>query len=1077
MCLPVEPGVNPIEHIQVIKVLDNTPPAIDCPADITVSTEYDACYANILVSKPDIYDACSQISEFTIDVSDGLLSVVDEDVWLLSELEIGTATVTYTAIDACGNLSVCSYEITVVDDVVPVALCDQSTNVTLGLDGTALVYWWSLEDGSYDNCGIKKVQARRVEAPPSKTVCDLRADVWRDYVKFCCDDLGETIMVEIGVWDMSDNFNSCWVSITVESKLPPSIVAPPDITISCDFEFDLWDLSVFGNVETDASLIDGIYTDDYEFYSNCLNGEGENPILWGQDGFAHGTCDIEVVENYNENIECGTGVITRVFKATSGSKSKTAVQKITISDCSPFAENDINWPRDYTSSSCYAVGPHHGPHPDDLPAINGWPTFDAEDNCSLAAATYEDQVFQFVDSACWKVIRTWSVIDWCQYDADDPYSGGYWQYTQIIKLKNTVRPAFDPCEDMLVCTDNVQECTGYVELPSNVTDDCTPYESLEISWKVDAFVDGTYDIFSSQPGMIYDDASGYYPFGTHRIFWNVEDMCGNTNTCSFLFTVEDCKQPTPYCYNGLATVVMPAMQTVDIWANDFDVGSFDNCCAPENLIFRMIRSADNPNNVLPAEDNNPATAYPTGMTLTCDDVADISTVVQIWIGDCGKDRNLNGVIEDNERNWDYCETYVLVQDPNGVCGNPTPVGLFGDIETEEEEWIDDVQVNLTPDDTGLPTFVTHTIEGRYQFGEIPFGIDCMVSAEKDGDDLNGVNTYDLILIQKHILGLQILDSYYKYIAADANDDDRISALDIIDLRKLILGIYDDLPDNESWRFADANYDFAEGIWNYPEEVIVQPVPFPEIGVDFTGIKIGDVDGSVQANVNNVTEERGKGLLELEIEDINLEIGKEYEILVSSENFNAISGMQWTFERTGIDILKISSEGLDFDSQNYAQINRGGKTYTTLSWDDQEAMTKEGGLFTLHVLALQDGRLSEVLHLNSAITKSEAYSSGGEGIDVRLKWTGIEEGVFALNQNEPNPWTSETLISFELPTEGKTTLRIYDVTGKIVYSSESIYGTGYHEIQISNEQIGSSGIFMYRLTQNDNELSRRMILVK
>jgi subtilisin-like proprotein convertase family protein/uncharacterized protein YrzB (UPF0473 family) len=1071
-CLPLEEGVNPLRHIQAIKVNDNTAPDLVCPDDMTISTSYTDCSGALILPDPQLNDNCDVDTEYTIRVSSGAL-VYNGAYWVLSNLQIGTHTVTYKAVDACGNVSQCSYDITVVDDVPPIALCDHSTNISLGADGTARVYWTSLDDGSYDNCYLDRIEVKRNSA------CG-HVSAWREYVDFCCADLGDTVMVEVGVWDIYNNFNSCWVGVFVDAKLPPTIVAPPDITVSCAYEFDLWDLSVFGTVETDASLIDDIYTDDYEYYSNCLNGQGTNPIFWGQDGFAHGTCDIEVVENYNENLECGTGVITRVFKATAGTKSKTAVQKITIIDCSPFVTNDITWPRDYTSSSCYAVGPHHGPHPDDLPTINGWPRFDNEDNCSLVAATYEDQVFQFVDSACWKVLRTWSVIDWCQYDSNDPFTDGYWQHTQVIKLKNTVKPAFDPCEDITICTDNIVDCTGWMALPSNVTDDCTPYESLDISWKIDAFADGTYDIFSSQPGMTYDDASGYYPFGTHRIFWNAEDLCGNANTCSFLFTVEDCKQPTPYCYNGLATVVMPVMPNpmVDIWANDFDAGSFDNCCATEDLQFRMIRSADNPNNVLPADDNNPATPYPTGMRLTCLDVLDVSTVVQIWVGDCGKDRNLNGVIEDNERNWDYCETYVLVQDPNNACDTTYPGAIFGDIATEEAEWIEEVTVELSSSAPGFPSLLTNTNVGHYEFPGIPLGLEYRIAPEKDGDDLNGVETYDLILIQQHILGLQQLNSYPKYIAADANDDDRISALDIIDLRKLILGIYDELPGVNSWRFADASYDFGNGIWEFPEEVDINLTGILEEGIDFTGIKIGDVDGSVQANLNNTTEDRGNGILELEIENLELEAGKEYEILVSSEDFNEIGGMQWTFKLTGIDILEISGEGLEFSSQNYAQIERMGNTYTTLSWNEKEAVSREGDLFKLRVLALTDGRLSEMLHMNSDVTKSEAYRADGERINVSMKWTGLlEDAVFALHQNEPNPWISETMISFDIPESGMTTLRVYDATGRLVYVHEEVLDAGYHEHQIKNTQLGSAGIFMYKLDHNDQQLSKRMILVE
>ncbi|MBK7937144.1 MAG: hypothetical protein IPJ82_08605 [Lewinellaceae bacterium] len=80
---------------------------------------------------------------------------------------------------------------------------------------------------------------------------------------------------------------------------------------------------------------------------------------------------------------------------------------------------------------------------------------------------------------------------------------------------------------------------------------------------------------------------------------------------------------------------------------------------------------------------------------------------------------------------------------------------------------------------------------------------------KDDNPLNGVSTYDLVLISKHILGLEPLNSPYKMIAADANKSNSITTFDIVEIRKLILGIYNELPNNTSWRFVDKDYVFPQ----------------------------------------------------------------------------------------------------------------------------------------------------------------------------------------------------------------------------------------------------------------------------
>ncbi|MEZ4931413.1 MAG: hypothetical protein R2788_04680 [Saprospiraceae bacterium] len=71
---------------------------------------------------------------------------------------------------------------------------------------------------------------------------------------------------------------------------------------------------------------------------------------------------------------------------------------------------------------------------------------------------------------------------------------------------------------------------------------------------------------------------------------------------------------------------------------------------------------------------------------------------------------------------------------------------------------------------------------------------------------NGVTTYDIV-VTRHILSIQPMDDPYKLIAADINNSGSITTFDIVQLRKLILGVYQNFPDNNSWRFVRAGYVF------------------------------------------------------------------------------------------------------------------------------------------------------------------------------------------------------------------------------------------------------------------------------
>ncbi len=58
-----------------------------------------------------------------------------------------------------------------------------------------------------------------------------------------------------------------------------------------------------------------------------------------------------------------------------------------------------------------------------------------------------------------------------------------------------------------------------------------------------------------------------------------------------------------------------------------------------------------------------------------------------------------------------------------------------------------------------------------------------------------VSTIDLVLIQKHILGVQSLTSFKQLIAADANSDGEVNVVDLLEIKKVILGLSDKFPNN------------------------------------------------------------------------------------------------------------------------------------------------------------------------------------------------------------------------------------------------------------------------------------------
>ncbi len=107
-------------------------------------------------------------------------------------------------------------------------------------------------------------------------------------------------------------------------------------------------------------------------------------------------------------------------------------------------------------------------------------------------------------------------------------------------------------------------------------------------------------------------------------------------------------------------------------------------------------------------------------------------------------------------------------------------------------------------------------------------------------------------------------------------------------------------------------------------------------------------------------------------------------------------------------------------------------------------------------------------------------------NVEIVAVGIEEyaadkpGGYALNQNHPNPFTISTAIHYALPKTMHMSLKIYDVTGRLVKTlNEGVYSAGdyttyWHGDGESGSAV-SSGVYFYRLETDDVRITRKLIL--
>lgn len=420
-----------------------------------------------------------------------------------------------------------------------------------------------------------------------------------------------------------------------------------------------------------------------------------------------------------------------------------------------------------------------------------------------------------------------------------------------------------------------------------------------------------------------------------------------------------------------------------------------------------------------------------------------------------------------------------------ICNNMTG-SLVGNVRTEKGDPVPLVTINLElSDDTKI---VETSFEGSYAFEALP---SCKVSGlflNKTDDIRKGLTTLDIILIQKHILGLEPLDSPYRMVAADADRNGKVSVQDIIAFRRVILGLTSEFPGNTVWRFIPADLRFES-----PENALTADLPevlnfngglAGGVNSNFIGVKTGDVNSSAKLEeLLNESELDTRTLtpeVELTVTDMDLYAGEDYRIPVRIKRASQAIGFQFglQFDPTAGRMLQPEN----FYLPNFSKDNVGRFDATaqlTVSWSRRDAgslLPDNQEILELHLRPTRDGRLSDFLQLDDQIVIAEAYTPDYQvgGLSLQFEQALAPVQTLQVGQNYPNPFDQVTRIPFDLPQEGTVNLRIMDNNGRVLYQAATEFGAGRQEWSLVAKD-WPAGILYYQLSTADATVTRRMIL--
>jgi len=972
---------------QRITVDDNTPPSINLRTnDIITQADPHFCFGIVSLDNNDISisdpNLCSDISSVVVrvfedDITGQLiadesfdgnfteLTISDENILV----DLSRIFITVETMDQCGNLSAdtVSRNVIVEDNIMPTAACDDIVTINLNDEGWGIASSRAFDRGSNDNCGPVDICITRLDDLALFDELDTdgndlvnfddftaaiaatgrvgtnyssrttnvggtefinRDSLCTTRLQFECTDamssfLGQNVSVQLTVTDVNGEASTCTSEVEVRDNgiLDTILVLNGDQLINCGDDFSQF-------IPFDDQTV--------RFLTNCGIPIAPTYIV-----------DTSRINN------CGTGVITRNFSVVDqAGQVFTHTQTINIGTEADIVSPDAIpgfWPEDFDGVGC--TGSNIAP--ENLPA-EFVPDFNADDfSCSMADLIFDDIVFRNVDGFCVKILRTWTLIDFCQVSATDPNAGRY-EHVQILRLTDEDAPVITAAAVEERAVTDPTACAAFVTLAVDA-DDC--HDTDDLIWSYTITSDGGTLVASGDDNVINTNI----PLGNYAIEWNVTDPCGNVG---------------------------------------------------ETFIQQLV-----------------------------------------------------------------------VSDPQNICGtdggNVGVAALSGVIATEQDFGIDNAVVSLFSGSNEMAAMST-SIDGVFGFSNVERAESYDITVDRQDDYLNGVTTLDLVLMQRHVLGLDILDSPYKIIASDVDGSNSVSGADLVAMRRLLLGTSFDFPIGQSWTFLDGDQTFSNNITPFPYDQSITITSLLEDLNDlaFVGVKMGDVNENVFLESAALAGARSVSPLKYVIKS-NAGGGSTIDIYSDeSIDFDGIQ-MELNFGDALGEIVGVRSESFAVSSDDY-RIDQHNLRMTIAT--PKTSTITEGMILSIDLSGNVDQAGSqELVDLVNDRLQAQIYTTKDGEIkasDIALSEEKVEltQG-FALSQNAPNPFIGTTDIRFYNNVDGMVTTTIYDVSGKQIYVNHEYYTVGWHKMSINSDDLDGAGLYIYELNNGTAVIRKKMMALK
>ncbi len=242
-----------------------------------------------------------------------------------------------------------------------------------------------------------------------------------------------------------------------------------------------------------------------------------------------------------------------------------------------------------------------------------------------------------------------------------------------------------------------------------------------------------------------------------------------------------------------------------------------------------------------------------------------------------------------------------------------------------------------------------------------------------------------------------------------------------------------------------------GIFNQGSDLIVKAKPDVNITTGYMPAAIVTIKYLTSYNINVTTSVSTYGLELYQTSTNGAYTYKIYQTTTGAQNYN------WT-ANTEYEILRLTISG-------------GIGTGAFEIANDQFAINNNGVWYIEHNV------FGDITNYTTPL-----YHQNISGVPLPVIQNVPElPKSYDISQNYPNPFNPVTIIDFQLPSDSKVTVRIYDILGKEILSLvDDFLKAGYYNQKFDASNI-SSGTYFYRITAEgigqEYVMTKKMIIVK